>query len=232
MNIAGLLEYAKIDEELTALNRKFNEEPIVVEYKAQNKRRNDALEALGKLNADAADMIAKANVLTERYNAAKAQLEESLANFENIEDENEADYYSKKLEDLVAMLNQLSQDIAALGKQIADMRVQYKKVAVVGNEAGKRMKAIADEYKQVSETYRPLVAEVRARLDKAGEGLGEGLVRYLALKKSNIKRPLVPINHNTCGGCFMEVDVGTRSTLDQEGYVICHNCGRIIYKAE
>ena len=232
MNIAGLLEYAKIDEELTALNRRFNEEPVVAEYKSLSKRRNDALEALAKLNADAADLIGKANVLTERYNVAKAQLEESLANFDNIEDENEADYYSKKLEDLVAVLTQLSQDIASLGKQIADMRAQYKKVAVVGAEAGKRIKAIADDYKKISETYRPLVAEVRARLDKAGEGLGEGLTRYLSLKKSNVKRPLVPINHNTCGGCFMEVDVGTRSKLEQDGYVICHNCGRIIYKVD
>ena len=232
MNIQGLLQYAKIDDELTALNRRFNEEAAVAEYKTQTKRRTEALDSLARLNADSAELIAKINSLSDRYEVAKVQLEEAQSNFEHIEDENEADYYSKKLEDLVGTLATFAQEIGSVGKQIADMRALYKKVALAGSDAGKRIKAVGDEYKAVSEKYRPLVAEVRARLDQCGEGLGDGLNRYLSLKKSNVKRPLVPINASTCGGCFMEVDVGNMNKLNQEGYVICQNCGRIIYKDE
>ncbi|MBQ9145439.1 MAG: hypothetical protein IJX70_03095, partial [Clostridia bacterium] len=34
----------------------------------------------------------------------------------------------------------------------------------------------------------------------------------------------------SCGGCFMQVDDSNLSDLDREGYVICPNCGRILYK--
>lgn len=229
MNIEGLLEYAKIDEELDALNRRYNEESAVAEYKNQTKRRSAALDALAKLNADAGELIAKVDSLAERLSAAKAQLDETASNFEHIEDENEAEYYSKKLEDLLATMTQMTQDVANCEKQLAEVRAQYKKVVVAGADAGKRIKAIGEEYKAVTDQYRPLVGEVRARLDKASVGLGDALQRYLSLKKSNVKRPLVPINGNTCGGCFMEVDVGNMSKLRQEGFVICQNCGRIIY---
>ena len=230
MNIQGLLDYAKIDDELTALNRKFNTETAVAEYKSQTKRRNDALEALTKLNADAAELIAKVSAMTERYEQAKVQFEEAQANFEHIEDENEADYYSKKLEDLVALLSQLTQDIGNVGKQISDIRAQYTKVASEGADAGKRLKAVNEEYKKTRDAYQPLFNEVKARLDKAGEGLGDALDRYLSLKKSKVKRPLVTLNGNTCGGCFMDIDEGSMNSLKQNGYVICQNCGRIIYQ--
>ena len=67
MDIQGLLQYAKIDDELTALNRRFNEEAAVAEYKAQTKRRT---EMLVLVTGYIVDERSKVEDMIKRYNEA------------------------------------------------------------------------------------------------------------------------------------------------------------------
>ena len=55
------------------------------------------------------------------------------------------------------------------------------------------------------------------------------LTVYQNLKKNNVKNRLVTVNGTNCGGCYMEVDAHTLNRMRADGYVLCPNCGRILY---
>lgn len=232
MDIKGLLEYAKIDGEMTKLYAAFNEEPAVKEYNAQKKRYTDAQELIVKLNADAEDIIKQINAMNERYQECLAQLKEYQTTAGEIEDENEADFYSKNVEKLLSNLSSLGTDIAALSKTVADIRKQAAKASTDASDATMRTKAVLDAYNNAKKEYAPRINDIKTRLAKAGEGMGEGLAVYQDLRKRKVKHPMVTLNGSNCGGCFMDLDGTTREKIETQGYVLCPSCHRIIYKAE
>ena len=229
MNIEKLLEYARIDAEMAKLNLAFNAEAEVKEYKLQTKRYKDASDLIGKLNAEADDIIKQMSALQDRYQDAMHELNEYKATVAEIEDENEADFYIKNVEKMVATLSAMAGDIAQLSKRVADVRQQTGKAFAVAQEATKRIGELAPAYKEITKRYEPDVAAIKARLAAAAEGLGEALNIYLNLKRSGVKNRIVKVNGNNCGGCFMDIDVGTRDRINTVGYVLCPNCGRILY---
>ena len=231
MDIKRLLEYAAIDAEMVKLNQQFNDEPVVKEYTLQTKRYKEASGLIVKLNEDAEDIIKQIGAMTDRYQECMAQLAEYQSTAGEIEDENEADFYSKNVEKLLANLSVLSSDVAALGKTIADIRKQTSKAFAEASDATARVKSVRDSYNEVKARYAPMVAEIKARLQKAATGLEQELTIYLDLKKAH-KKPLVTFNGYNCGGCFMDIDANTRNRIETDGYVLCPTCGCILYKEQ
>jgi len=230
MNIEKLLEYASIDAEMAKLNLAFNNEPDVKEYKLQSKRYKDASDLIGKLNAEAEDLINQINALQDRYQEALSQLNEYQATANEIEDENEADFYGKNVEKLINTLATLSGDCSTLGKRIAEVRAQTGKAFAVAQDATKSNAELRAKYAETTKRYEPEVNSIKARLAAASEGLGDALNVYLNLKKSGVKKPIVKINGENCGGCNMEVDANTLSRIRAAGHGRCPNCGRILYE--
>ena len=230
MNIEKLLEYARIDAEMAKLNLAFNNEEEVKEYKLQSKRYKDASDLIGKLNAEADDLIKQIGAMQDRYQEAMRVLNEYKATVAEIEDENEADFYIKNVEKVISTLAALSTDISQLSKRIADVRQQTGKAFAVAQEATKRISELGAVYKEITKRYEPDVAAIKARLTTAAEGLGDALNIYLNLKRSGVKNRIVKVNGTNCGGCFMDIDVGTLNRINSVGYVLCPNCGRILYK--
>ncbi len=230
MNIKGLLAYAAIDDELTALNRKYAEFAEVKDYQLQARRKRESAGALVRLNTEAGEVVNSMNSLSAQAAEVFRQLEEAKSNVEHIEDEKEADYYSKNIEKLLAQLAQLSSDVAALSKRIVDIKTEEAKAFAQGRDAQQKGKALEPAYTAKMAEYKPEASAIQARMAKAAEGLDEEVKRYSNLKASKIKNPIVPLYGSSCKGCFTEVDANSRNKLEQDGYVICQNCGRIIYK--
>ena len=230
MDIKKLLDYARIDAEMTKLSAVYAEEAAVKEYTTQTKRYNEAYALIGKLNQDAEDIIKQIGALNERYQEALAQLNEYQAHAGEIEDENEADFYSKNVEKLLSVLSNLTADVAALGKTIADVRKQTEQAKLTAADAQTRVNKVKAEYAEVNARYAPQVNEIKGRLKAAAEGLGDELKIYQNLKKSHVKRPLVTFNGTNCGGCSMDIDANTLNHIETAGYALCPNCGRIVYK--
>lgn len=234
MNINDLLNYARIDAEMTRLSKAFSEEEAVKTYKLLAARYKEATELITRMNAEAEDIIKQIGGLQERYNDAMAELAEYRQNAASIEDENEADFYSKNVEKLIAVLGALSTEIAALSKRIADIRQQTGKASSVVAETRRRLPEAKKLYDDKTAEYRPKTEDIRKRLAEAAKAadLGEVLAIYQNLKKSNVKMPIRPISDGVCGGCSMGVDSNTISTIKTTGYVLCPNCGRILYSVE
>ena len=183
MDIKKLLEYASIDKEKTKLSAVYAEENAVKEFTTQTKRYSDASALIGKLNQDAEDIIKQIGALQDRYQEAMAQLNEYQAHATEIEDENEADFYSKNVEKLLSVLTNLSSDVSALSKVIADVRKQTEQAKVTAADAQARANKVKGEYAEVNARYAPQVADINARLKKASEGLGDELKIYQNLKR-------------------------------------------------
>lgn len=231
MNLKGLLEYQKIEAEMAALNRKFNDEPVVKNYKLLSKRVKDAGVDLDRANADSQEMISIIQSLSDRYQEAMRQLVENQGNLDHIEDEKEADFYIKNVEKLIAVLNALANDIAQANKRVEEIKKQYTNAYTTQQDGLNKARGLSEEYKRVSDSYKPAIIELQKRQRVAQEGIAaEDMKRYMNLRNSGVKNPLVMVRGNSCGGCFMQVDDSNLSDLDREGYVICPNCGRILYK--
>lgn len=232
MDINKLLEYARIDAEKSKLSAVYAEEAAVKEYATQNKRLGDAYALIEKLNQDADGIIKQIGALTERYQEAQAQLNEYQAHAGEIEDENEADFYSKNVEKLLSVLTALASDISALGKTIADVRQKTDQAKSDASNAQTRVAKVKPLYAEVNARYAPQVNDINLRLKKAAEGLGDELRVYQNLKKSHVKRPMVTFNGTNCGGCSMDIDANTMNRIETTGYALCPNCGRIVYKPQ
>lgn len=230
MNIKGLLAYAAIDDELSALNREYAEFDEVKEFQLQARKKRDSGTMIVRLNADAGEVINSMNALSDKAAEVFRQLEEAKEGVEHIEDEKEADFYAKNVEKLLAQLTALSNDVNALSKKIVDIKAEETKAFAQGREATKRGKELEPAYTAKMAEYKPKAAAIQARLNAAAQGLDEEVKRYSSLKASKVKNPIVPLYGSSCKGCFTEVDANSRNKLDTDGYVICQNCGRIIYK--
>jgi len=229
MNIKGLLAYAAIDDELTALNREYAELDVVKNFQLQARIKNESGATLMRLNTEAGELINQMNALSEKAAEVFRQLDEAKDNVAAIEDEKEADFYAKNVEKLLAQLNALSNDVAALSKRIVDIKAEETKAFQQGREATKQGVALKPEYDKCMAEYKPKAAAIKERLAEAGKALDEEVKKYSSLKAGKVKNPIVPLFGSSCKGCFTEIDANSSNKLKTNGYVICQNCGRIIY---
>ncbi|MBO4535157.1 MAG: hypothetical protein J5755_04400, partial [Clostridia bacterium] len=223
MNINGLLAYAAIDDELTALNREYAELDVVKSFQLQARIKNESGATLMRLNNEAGELINQMNALSEKAAEIYRQLDEAQDNVAHIEDEKEADFYAKNVEKLLAQLNALANDVNALSKRIVDVKNEEAKAFQQGREATRQGIALKPQYDQCMAEYKPKAAAIKERLAEAGKGLDEEVKRYSTLKAGKIKNPIVPLFGSSCKGCFTEIDANSLNMLDTNGFT--HNTG-------
>lgn len=233
MTLQALLDYKKINDELDKLEKQYNEESVVVDFNKCGRASKELTATIEKANADADEISAQMKLLADRYQEALRTLEEHQDTLAHIEDEKEADYLIRAIEKWVSTVAQLASEIAALTKRVTDMQSAFDKATTSYKTAVMQGRALKPEFDKVVATYRPQIADIKTRLKQAEALVApDQLKHYVALRQMKTKHPIVRLSGNTCGGCYMEVDVSTRGKINVDGYVLCQNCGRILYSLD
>ena len=95
MKFDKILEYQKIDQELMSLESEVAKSEERQKLAVAKSRLEGATEMIGKLKAEASDLLAGYGAMKDKIDALKDELDEFDGILDDVQDANEADHYLK-----------------------------------------------------------------------------------------------------------------------------------------
>ncbi|MBQ2712486.1 MAG: hypothetical protein IJF71_03825 [Clostridia bacterium] len=234
MNYQAILEYQKVD----GLLRKIENE---LKNSEERKRASQAKaflleseETSRRMDHRAEELIAAYHKLCEKQERESTTLAEYEASVEESKNDlDELRYIEKKIAQLADSLKKIDNEIAALQRDIEEVAREF-------NSFRKRFAAAKEEYKTYKQKYDELkksrAAEINAikeQLATLAAGVEPAMMEMYTQKRADKLYPVfVEIRSNMCGVCSMELSLGDKAFLKENGYVECEHCKRVLYLAE
>jgi len=122
--------------------------------------------------------------------------------------------------------------------------ILFDEVDAVAAQSQKEKDALAQEEKKFSEEKAKIETEMKQlddrvkvlaaqRQQKAKDVQSSLLTQYERILKGKDGLAMVPVLHNACGGCYMNVPPQIVNEIKKhEGLVYCESCARILYTDE
>ena len=142
-----------------------------------------------------------------------------------------AEFFSRNVQKLLQRLKMLASEINKVSTKIVELNQAHAATMAAGKSAKQRCEAVKEAYMAERAKVMPAVEELKKKLAEAAKSCSEKFVaEYQRLKQAKKTPVLVQLSGYNCGGCFMELSGDALAVLDSSPYVICPNCGRIVYK--
>lgn len=229
--VEKLLKYQEEDAKLLRVER---------ELSGSQERKNlaqavnfvtKATERLEALDGKALSLAATLEELNKKY----AEVSETLAEFENLEEllEGGADisFYKKNLAQISEKLKSIRQEVAALNKAIKDSNEEFQNLYVKNKAMQKQGKEYQEAYEKLKAEKRKESEVIKAELNLLAEDIApEVMQRYQAKRSERIFPILCPEKSGRCSKCGSELSLAGKEKLLSGGVVECDNCHRFIYK--
>ena len=236
MKFDKILEYQKIDQELMSLESEVAKSEERQKLAVAKSRLEGATEMIGKLKAEASDLLAGYGAMKDKIDALKDELDEFDGILDDVQDANEADHYLKMVAAIADKINALEKAANGAAVKIDQVNDSYKKTWEQGVKATDVYKSAKAEYDNLVRNFQPRVVEIKAQLNALKAEIPQNVMNaYLNLRGAKRMPAFVKYDSKNClcGRCMMEVDNDTKSKLRNVGdYAECPNCRRILYVAE
>ncbi len=233
MKFDSILEYQRVDQELIALESEATSSKELAGLYSAKKNLDTATATIGKLGAEAGELIANYAKVSDRLNALKAKLDEFDGIIEGVEDLSEADYYLKQIESLASEIASLEKDAMRDMNRIDGVNNDYKKTWDAGIKASDGYKQAKLAYDKYMASMQPKVLEIKEKLDALRKDVPDPVFNaYKALRDAKKMPAFVEYDADkkVCGRCRMDVPNDTAEKLRASGdYAECPNCRRILY---
>lgn len=224
MMIENILKYQELDRQIRLLEK---ESSNMEERQIMNKMIAFVKDAQNKSSA----LENNAKQLVEDYNKTKSEYEKVLNNIQKLvasETQNEKTF---------SLINTYSSDLYMLERKlniiITKTQEILKQFGVAKNnviKAKQKHKECKEKYEAKVNEINPKIAKLKQEQKKLESSIDERmLTKYKNVLHDNIFPVLVPISNKLCGGCRMEIPMGKIDKLKTDGYIICEQCGRVIY---
>ncbi len=171
----------------------------------------------------------------EKLSAENAKLvlevEEYQATLKSTSEEDEINYFIKKI-------SQLEEKIEKSEKEMADLYNGIREVLMTFDELRKKAVKAKADMDDAKKDYEALKASKQAEIDSVQEKLSkiekkvdkELFKSYKKVREQKIYPAIVPLNGGLCGGCRFELSLNKMSEIDSKGMIECEECGRLIFK--
>ena len=147
-------------------------------------------------------------------------------------DKDELNYVAKKLAELTKTIANIEKELASAIKEMGDIAKRYDDLRAKVPSAKAQYKECREKFEQRKKESEPQVSALKQQLAELEKGIDpKVLAEYQKLRGQNIYPVFVPLSGNNCGGCRMDLSIGEVGKIEAQGYVVCENCHRIIYKA-
>jgi uncharacterized protein len=231
--LSSLVKLQKIDSKLDGIQILKGELPIEVSdledeiagLYARHNRIEEEINGMQQFIEDKKSLIKDAQDLIKKYEKQSDNVKNNRE-FEAINKEIEMQTLEVKLAE--KHIKDATEDIAEKGKQL-----ELAKKAVTTKEAnlkGKKgeLEKIITETDKEEKNYNKQVIAAREHVDE------RLLVSYDRIRK-NYRNGLavVPVERDSCGGCFNAIPPQKQSDIKQrKKIIVCENCGRILVDDE
>jgi len=231
----------------------------ILAYQEKEKDKLKLLDSLesGKLRRDIAACqkeleTAKATVLT-LDNEAKAltssvdAVRKNMGELLTRADQMSATDFAKQSEDeigsAISYMGTISSKIAGYEKQLEEMirkvegkHKQFETEVEKMKKAQKLVLTLTPQYDKAKTDLEPKLAAIDKELDAIAKTIDAKLLERYKRARGQIKslKPInivLPVVGNQCGGCMFEMPLSRIHAITKDGYVVCEECGKIIYKA-
>ena len=226
LNIQAILAYQEVDKKLYKIEREISASPERRAYHQIRKFLAGASEKLEQFEVKTKQIKGQLMELAKKYK----QLEDSLGEFEHIDDEvGDISFYKKKALTLNDTLKALKNEIAELTKEINKTHDEYqelKKEVIKKQEEGK---VAQEKYEQVKNSREGEMNEIKEKLAKLREKIAqEDFETYERKRKEKVFPVVVPVQGDSCF-CSMNLSLLDINKLKNGESIECGECHRILY---
>jgi len=137
---------------------------------------------------------------------------------------------------VASRLSAYEAQLVEVNKKIADRATQFDAARVKAARAQKNVERLTPEYQKTRDGIKKDVDAFDAELKKMESGIDAKLLERYKKRRSQDKggKPtdiVVKLVGDRCGGCHFELALSQTHNIGINGYIVCEECGRIIYKS-
>jgi len=184
----------------------------------------------------------EAKSIVNAIEIARKNLGELLTRTEEISKEKASGKTEDKLNSAVNYANMISTRLAGYESQLADLTrkiaekdVAFRDAVAKLQRAQKIIATYSPEYEKQKKELEPKVNTINKELEVLAKGIDAKLLeRYKRARGADkMKKPtdvVVVLSGNNCSSCRFELPLSQIHTINTQGYIVCEECGKIIFK--
>ena len=203
----------------------------------ERKKRNSAKkyilgveENVNKLDDKALELKVAFDKITVDGQKLAEQQQEFMHNLDAIEDEKEAQFLIKKIDEILAKIKVLNADAEKISKEMQSVVSEYEKIKKTTKVAQAQYKENADKYKELEASYQVEKETLEKELSELSKAVEPSLMeRYLKKRADKMYPILYAVKNDACGACRMNLSMADMNKLKNGAVIDCEQCGRMIY---
>lgn len=228
-----MLEYQSLDSELNKIERDLRKNQFYVKRREWKGALQKAEEQLARLEQKTVDLRNQLAQATQNLQKVNAVIDEYTKEMADIEDQDELNYISKKLDAQLDLLSATEKDIKQILRDGDELDKAFEKISKVQlPKIASEFNKCSVEFDKATQEMKPRVLELKKRQAELKKAIDPQLFERYKRLSEQTHPVFVPLqNGNRCGGCRMEMPTAqVTSKISQNGYMVCEHCGRIIYQ--
>ena len=229
----AMLEYQSLDSELNKIERNLRKNEWYLKRREMKVALQKAEEQLARLEQKTVDLRNQLAQVGEKLQKINAVIDEYTKEMADIEDQDELNYISKKLDTELELLSATESELKKILQEGDELDKSFEKIS-----KGQLPKIAAEynkcnaEFDKAAQEQKPLVLDIKKRQAELKKQIDPQLFDVYKRISEQVHPVFVPLqNENRCGGCRMEMPTAqVTAKISEKGYMTCEHCGRIIYK--
>ena len=231
MKIESLLKYQEVDGQLKKLVSDINQSEESVKGKKLGAFLKESEDKIKKMDKRADELNALIEKLKANYKQSTEKLVELEEGVGQAIDKDELNYVAKKLAELTKTIAGIEKDLANAIKEMGDISTRYDDLRAKVPSAKAQYKECRAKFDQLKKDKEPQISALKQQLAELEKDIDSKMMEaYQKVRGQNIYPVVVPLVGNNCGGCRMDLSIGEVGKIESQGYAVCENCHRFIYK--
>ena len=225
------MDYQEKDKERIVLLHTVEFGAVKREIDQATRTLNDARQSLLVLENDAKG-------LQSSYTALSKTLQDLLDKIGKLnkttpKDEGEIQKATTAISEMLSKLDAIEGQLETVSKSIAAKTKLFKDKWDAAARAQFTYKNLTPKYEEQIAKIKPQLDKIEAELAVIAKTIDKALLdKYKSRRKNEQtdKDIVVKTTDGRCGGCYFEMPLSLIHKISTNGYIVCEECGRIIYK--
>ena len=226
----NILKYQELDSKLQQLEKKM---ATSSEKSVMNQMIGYVKDAQNK----SAELEQKARKMMDEYINLKKEYDKNILLIKELTAKNSDELTTAQMEEIFNQINLVSSNLYMIERNLNIQLVNIKAILKEFENTKNGVIKARNKHKESKEKYEALVNTINPEMDKIRHEMtklepsidAKLLAKYKSVRHDNVFPVFVPLNNGNCGGCRMALPMGNVDKIKSDGYIVCDNCGRVIF---
>jgi predicted nucleic acid-binding Zn-ribbon protein len=226
-----ILKYQELDTKLQQLEKK-------IESSSEKNVMNEMISYVKDAQNKSLKLEQKAKKMMEEYVALKKEYDKNVLTIKELTSKNSSELTTAQMDEIFNQINLVSSNLYMIERNLNIQLVNIKAILKEFETTKKGVINARTKHKESKEKHEALVNTVNPQIEAIKNEMlsleksidSKLLTKYKSLKHDKVSLPIfVPVTAGNCGGCRMALPMGKLDKIKAEGYIICDQCGRVIF---